>query len=161
VELLGLPASIEVDMLNDATAGSYWQRSDRFDMALDLTTGQRGLVALGDAVRRWVRHLLAIDLAIEPLAALQNAELSWYVGLSSEATQIGDTLWNGGDLDDAMRTQLVGLFRLLFSDPADMMEKVRGEPVYLLVAMAPDGVLRLKPQNLITGLPIRREEDVN
>jgi hypothetical protein len=161
VELLGLPASIEVDMLNDATAGSYWQRSDRFDMALDLTTGQRGLVALGDAVRRWVGHLLAIDLAIEPLAALQNAELSWYVGLSSEATQIGDTLWNGGDLDDAMRTQLVGLFRLLFSDPADMMEKVRGEPVYLLVAMAPDGVLRLKPQNLITGLPIRREEDVN
>jgi hypothetical protein len=161
VELLGLPATLEVDMLNDATAGSYWQRSDRFDMALDLTTGQRGLVALGDAVRRWVRHLLAIDVAIEPLAALQNAELPWYVGLSSEATQIGDTLWNGGDLDDAMRTQLVGLFRLVFSDPADMMEKVRGEPVYLLVAMAPDGVLRLKPQNLITGLPIRREEAVN
>jgi hypothetical protein len=50
---------------------------------------------------------------------------------------------------------------LLFSDPADMMEKVRGEPVYLLVAMAPDGVLRLKPQNLITGLPIRHEEAVN
>ena len=161
MELLGLPASIEVDMLNDATAGRYWQRSDCFDMALDLTTGQRGLVALGDAVRRWVRHLLAIDVAIEPLAALQNAELPWYVGLSSEATQIGDTLWNGGDLDDATRTQLVGLFRLVFSDPADMMEKVRGEPVYLLVAMAPDGVLRLKPQNLITGLPIRREEAVN
>jgi hypothetical protein len=161
MELLGLPANIEVDMLDDATAGSYWQRSDRFDMALDLTTGQRGLAALGDAVRRWVRHLLAIDVAIEPLAALQNAELPWYVGLSSEATQIGDTLWNGGDLDDATRTQLVGLFRLVFSDPADMMEKVRGEPVYLLVAMAPDGVLRLKPQNLITGLPIRREEAVN
>jgi hypothetical protein len=161
MELLGLPANIEVDMLDDATAGSYWQRSDRFDMALDLTTGQRGLTALGDAVRRWVRHLLAIDVAIEPLAALQNAELPWYVGLSSEATQIGDTLWNGGDLDDATRTQLVGLFRLVFSDPADMMEKVRGEPVYLLVAMAPDGVLRLKPQNLITGMPIRREEAVN
>ena len=161
MELLGLAANIAVDVLDDATTDSYWQRSDRFDMALDLTTGQRGLVALGDAVRRWVRHLLAIDVAIEPLAALQNAELPWYVGLSSEATQIGDTLWNGGDLDDAMRTQLVGLFRLVFSDPADMMEKVRGEPVYLLVAMAPDGVLRLKPQNLITGLPIRREEAVN
>jgi hypothetical protein len=60
-----------------------------------------------------------------------------------------------------MRTRLVGLFRLVFSDPSDMMEKVRGEPVYLLVAMAPDGVLRLKPQNLITGLPIRHEEAVN
>jgi hypothetical protein len=161
VELLGLPATVEVDMLNDATAGSYWQRSDRFDMALDLTVGQRGLVALGDAIRRWLRHLLAIDVAIEPLAELHQARLSWYVGLSSDATHIGDTIWNGGDLDDAMRARLVGLFRLIFRDPADMSEKVRGEPVYILVAMAPDGVLRLKPQNLLTGLPIRHEEAVN
>jgi hypothetical protein len=161
VELLGLPATVEVDMLNDATAGSYWERSDRFDMALDLAAGQRGLVALGDAVRRWLWHLLAIDVAIEPLAELHNARLSWYVGLSSEATHIGDRIWNDADRDDAMRARLVGLFRLIFRDPTDMIEKVRGEPVYLLVAMAPDGVLRLKPQNLLTGLPIRHEEAVN
>jgi hypothetical protein len=161
VELLGLPATAEVDMLNDATAGSYWERSDRFDMALDLAAGQRGLVALGDAVRRWLWHLLAIDVAIEPLAELHNARLSWYVGLSSEATHIGDSIWNDADRDDAMRARLVGLFRLIFRDPTDMIEKVRGEPVYLLVAMAPDGVLRLKPQNLLTGLPIRHEEAVN
>jgi hypothetical protein len=161
VELLGLPASVEVDMLNDATAGSYWERSDRFDMALDLTAGQRGLVALGDAIARWLSHLLAIDVAVEPLTELRNARLSWYVGLSSDATRIGDGIWNGGDLDDAMRARLVGLFRLVFRDPADMTEKVRGEPVYILVAMAPDGVLRLKPQNLLTGLPIRHEEAVN
>jgi hypothetical protein len=161
LELLGLPAAVEVDMLNDATAGSYWQRSDRFDVGLDLTVGQRGLVALGDAIRRWLSHLLAIDVAIEPLAELNNARLSWYVGLSSDATQIGNTIWNGGALDDATRARLVGLFRLMFRDAADMTEKVRGEPVYLLMAMAPDGVLRLKPQNLLTGLPIRHEEGVN
>ena len=161
VELLGLPATVGVDILNDATAGSYWERSDRFDMALDLAAGQRGLVALGDAVRRWLWHLLAIDVAIEPLAELHNARLSWYVGLSSEATHIGDRIWNDADRDDAMRARLVGLFRLIFRDPTDMIEKVRGEPVYLLVAMAPDGVLRLKPQNLLTGLPIRHEEAVN
>ena len=62
-ELLGLPASVEVDTLNDATADSYWERSDRFDMALDLTPGQRGWVALGDVVTRWLSHLLAIDVA--------------------------------------------------------------------------------------------------
>jgi hypothetical protein len=160
-ELLGLPATVEVDMLNDVTAGGYWERSDRFDVALDLTTGQRGLVALGDTVRRWLWHLLAIDVAIDPLAELRNARLSWYVGLSSEATDIGDAIWNGGDLDDLMRARLVGLFRLTFRDPADMTERVRGEPVYLLMAMAPDGMLRLKPQNLLTGLPIRQEEAVN
>ena len=42
-----------------------------------------------------------------------------------------------------------------------MLEKVRGEPVYLIAAMAADKVLRLKPQNLIVGLPVRRVEAVN
>jgi hypothetical protein len=161
VALLGLPLASEVDMLNDATAASYWERSDRFDMALDLTAGQRGLVALGDVVRRWLSHLLAIEVAIEALSELRDAPLSWYVGLDSEATRIGDTLWNGGDLDEDMRGRLVGLFRLTFRDPMDMIEKVRGEPVYLLVAMKSDEVLQLKPQNLVTGLPIRHGEMVN
>jgi hypothetical protein len=160
VELLGLPAT-EVDVLNDVTADSYWERSDRFDMALDLTAGQRGLAALGDVVTRWLSHLLAIDVAIEPLTELRNARLSWYVGLDVDATRIGDTIWNGGDLGDAMRAQLVGIFRLNFRNPEDMIEKIRGEPVYLLAAMTADEVLRLKPQNLVTGLPIRHEEAVN
>jgi hypothetical protein len=33
--------------------------------------------------------------------------------------------------------------------------------VYLLMAMTADEVLRLKPQNLVTGLPIRHGEAVN
>ena len=161
VALLGLPVGSEVDTLNDATAASYWERSDRFDMALDLTAGQRGLIALGDVVRRWLSHLLAIDVLIEPLSELRNAPLTWYVGLNSEATRIGDTLWNGSDLDEETRSRLVGLFRLTFRDPEDMIEKVRGEPVYLLAAMTADEVLHLKPQNLVTGLPIRHGEMVN
>lgn len=161
VALLGLPVAGDIDMLNDATAAGYWERSDRFDMALDLTAGQRGLVALGDVVRRWLSHLLAIDVAIEPLTELRDAPLSWYVGLDSEATRIGDAIWNGSELDDAIRARLIGLYRLTFRDPADMIERVRGEPVYLLAAMTADEVLRLKPQNLLTGLPIRQGEAVN
>jgi len=161
VALLGLPLASEVDTLNDATAASYWERSDRFDMALDLTAGQRGLAALGEVVRRWLSHLLAIEVAIEPLSELRDAPLSWYVGLDSEATRIGDTLWNDGDLDEETRRRLIGLFRLTFRDRLDMIEKVRGEPVYLLAAMKSDEVLHLKPQNLVTGLPIRHGEMVN
>ena len=161
VALLGLPAVTEVDMLNDTTADSYRARSDRFDMALDLTAGQRGLAALGEVVTRWLAHLLAIDVAIEPVSELRNAPLSWYVGLDSEATRIGDTLWNGSDLDEETRSRLIGLFRLTFRDPLDMIERVRGEPVYLLAAMTADEVLHLKPQNLVTGLPIRQGETVN
>jgi hypothetical protein len=42
-----------------------------------------------------------------------------------------------------------------------MMEKVRGEPVYLLAATTADDMLRLKPQNLIVGLPLHHEEVVH
>jgi hypothetical protein len=42
-----------------------------------------------------------------------------------------------------------------------MIEKIRGEPVYLLAAAAEDEMLRLKPQNLVTGLPIRQAEAVH
>jgi hypothetical protein len=161
VALLGLPIADEVQMLDDVTAASYWERSDRFDTALDLTAGRGGLVALGDVVRRWLSHLLAIDVAIEPLSELRDAPLSWYVGLDSEATRIGDALWNGSDLDEGTRSRLVGLFRLTFRNPEDMVEKVRGEPVYLLAAMTADEVLQLKPQNLVTGLPIRHREMSN
>ena len=38
---------------------------------------------------------------------------------------------------------------------------MRGEPVYLIAAMDSDKVLRLKPQNLVTGLPVRLMEGVS
>jgi Family of unknown function (DUF6352) len=161
VALLGIPAVAEIDMLNDVTTASYRGRSDRFDMAFDLTAGQRGLASLGEVVTRWLAHLLAIDVMVEPVNELRNAPLSWYVGLDSEATRIGDIIWNGSDLDEEIRSRLIGLFRLTFRDPLDMIEKVRGEPLYLLAAMTADEVLHLKPQNLVTGLPIRHEERVN
>jgi hypothetical protein len=50
IALLGLPATTEVDLFNDTTAGSYWERSNRFDMALDLTAGRRDLAGLGDVI---------------------------------------------------------------------------------------------------------------
>jgi hypothetical protein len=119
------------------------------------------LAALGDVITRWLSHLLGVDVAVEPLAELQSAPWNWYVGLSSEATRIGDAIWNDDNLSDATRAPLIGLFRLSFRNPADMIERIRGEPVYLLMAMTADEMLRLKPQNLITGLPVRHEETVN
>jgi hypothetical protein len=158
VSMLGLPAAAEIDVLNADNAASYWGRSDQFDMALDLTAGRRGIAALGEVITVWVRHLLGVAVKIEPLIELQDAPLVWYVGLDAEATQIGDALWNGEDLDEAARRRVVGLFRLTFDDPNEAQEKVRGEPAYLISAMTDDKVLRLKPQNLIVGLPVRSLE---
>jgi hypothetical protein len=39
-----------IDLLSESSTGSYWGRSDRFDMALDLTAGGRGMVALSDVI---------------------------------------------------------------------------------------------------------------
>jgi hypothetical protein len=55
----------------------------------------------------------------------------------------------------------VGLYQLTFADPGDAEEKVRGEAVHLIAAMTADKVLRLKPQNLIVGLPVKRLEAAN
>jgi hypothetical protein len=161
VSMLGLPPGAEIDVLGADNAGSYWDRSDRFDMALDLTAGRPGLTALGEVVRRWIAHLLAVEVKIEPLIELQDAPLVWYVGLDAEATRIGDALWNGEDLDETVRGRVVALFRLTFKDAADAEENVGGQPVYLIAAMTADKVLRLKPQNLIAGMPVRRPEAAN
>ena len=161
LSLLGLQTATGVDLLNEATSQNYWERSDRFDMALDLSPNGRGLIALCDVVSRWLAHLLAIDVVVEPVAETRNLPWNWYVGLSSEATQIGDSIWRGDDVADPVRAQLIGLLQLSFRDPADVIEKVRGEPVHLLLAMTADGLLRIKPQNLLTGLPVRDMEAVN
>jgi hypothetical protein len=161
VSMLGLPAGAQIDVLGEDNAEAYWQRSDLFDMALDLTAGRRGLSALGEVTKRWIAHLLAIDVTIEPLVELRDVSLTWYVGLDADATHIGDILWAGDEIDAPTQASIVGLYRLTFADPADVLETVSGEPVYLITAMTADKVLRLKPQNLVTGLPVRKLEVVS
>jgi hypothetical protein len=160
VSMLGIPAAAEIDVMNDDNAEHYFEHSDQFHVALDLTGGRRGLQALGSVIARWVGHLLAVEVEVAPLTEMREAKLSWYVGLDADGTRIGDMLWNGDELDDGTQARVVGLFRLTFRDPDVVMDKVKGEPVYLILAMDKDKVLRLKPQNLVTGLPIKRLEAV-
>ena len=61
----------------------------------------------------------------------------------------------------AARSRIVGLYRLTFRDAEVVLDKARGEPIYLILAMTPDRTLRMKPQNLVTGLPIRHLEAVS
>ncbi|MGD9846743.1 MAG: DUF6352 family protein, partial [Variibacter sp.] len=161
ISMLGVPSEAQIDILTGENAHSYWERSDMFDMALDLTGGRDGLRALADAMTRWISHLMALEVTIEPLTELHDAKFTWYVGLDSEATAIGDQLWNSESLDDAQAGRVVGLFRLTFRDPALVAEAVRDEPIYLLLAMTPDKLLRVKPQNLLTGLPVKHLEGVS
>jgi hypothetical protein len=159
--MLGIPPEADIDIINNDNAASYWERSDRFDMALDLTAGREGLDALAKVMQRWIAHVIGVDVNIEPLKGLRDVNLTWYVGLDADATAIGDMLWRGEDIDDATMGRVLGLFRLTFRDPLVMLDKVRGEQVYLILAMTPDKTIRMKPQNLLTGLPVRRLEAVS
>ena len=147
VSMLGLPKGAQIDVLTDGNRDDYWTRSDRFDMALDLTAGRRGLAALGVVIERWLRHLLGLAATVEPLDALRDVALTWYVGLDAEGTRIGDALWRGEPVDEATQRRVVGLFRLRVD--------AREPDVYLILAMTEGKQLRLKPQNLVTGLPAR------
>ena len=158
MSMLGAPIGTEVDVLNEANADSYWHRSDRFDLALDFTGGTRGPAALADAMRRWISHLLGVDVTIEPLTALRDARLTWYVGLDAEATRIGDRLWHGEPLDERTASRVLALFRLTFPDAGLVIDPIGREPVYLILAMTSDQLVRVKPQNLLTGLPIKHLE---
>jgi hypothetical protein len=43
-----------------------------------------------------------------------------------------------------------------FNDQSQVLEQLAGEPIYLILAMNAERMLRMKPQNLLTGLPIRQ-----
>lgn len=156
VSMLGIPAGAEIDILTDDNATSYWNRSDLFDMALDLTVGRRGLAALGTTMERWVKHMLSLGVEVEPLNEMRDVPLTWYVGLDAEGTRIGDALWKGEELDEKVQSRVAGLFRLTFDESDRPAEFVEGDAVYLILAMTTEKVLRMKPQNLLTGLPVWR-----
>jgi len=157
VSMLGIPAAAAIDVLTEENAATYWERSDRFDMALDLTAGRRGQAALGEALARFLRHMLALEVEIEPLVEMRDVPFTWYVGLDAEATRIGDHLWNGGTLDAGTAERVVALYRLSLRASAAETEG----PIYLILAMTPERVLRMKPQNVLTGLPVRERETVS
>jgi hypothetical protein len=156
VSMFGLPPGAAIDVMTEDNAALYWERSDRFDMALDLTAGRRGAAALASAIERWVGHMLAIDARVEALGDRREVTLSWYVGLDAEGTAIGDALWRGEDLDDRTRGRILALFGLHLGPP-DASGVRSEEPVYLFLAMTDEKQLRLKPQNLLTGLPTRQK----
>jgi hypothetical protein len=161
VSMLGIPTESHIHVISDENAGGYWERSDQFDMAIDLTAGRAGLAALATAMQRWIGHVLGVGVTIKPLTEMREVNLAWYVGLDADATRIGDRLWNGEELDATTMGQVIGLFQLSFDDPSIVLDKVKGEPVYLILAMTPDKLIRIKPQNLVTGLPIRHLEAVS
>ncbi|MGI9490047.1 MAG: DUF6352 family protein [Geminicoccaceae bacterium] len=147
-------ASVDLDVLDDDNAETYWQRSDRFDTVLDLGFARPGLDGFCRVLEAWVAHLRGVDVRIQPVQQISDEKWSWHIGLDVEASRFLNELYSGEDIDEARRARLLSLFRLEFADPTDMLERVRGRPVYLGLMMTEDERLTVKPQNILANLPL-------
>ena len=146
--------SVNLDVLDATKAAVYWERSDRFDMVLDLSFGRAGLDALCRVLEAWTAHLLGIAVRIEPVQTIRDERWSWHVGLDGEATAILNDLYQGTEVAEGRLRRLLALFRLSFAETVPVLPEVAGRPVYLGLAMSADQRLRVKPQNLVTNLPL-------
>ena len=145
---------VELDVLNGDDAGQYWDRSDRFDMVLDLTFGREGLDALCRVLEQWIAHFFDLRVSVQPAQSVKDEHWVWHVGLDATASGVLNDLYNGVDVEEERLARLISLFRLEFADPQAALPRVQGRPVYLGLAMAEDDTVRLKPQNLLVNLPV-------
>ncbi len=149
--------SVSLDVMGDDNKHDYWERSDRFDMAVDFRFTQPAPDALGRVIEAWLAHFLGLQTRIQAVKSIRDEAWSWHVGCDAEATRILNALYDGEDVGEDQLFNILSLYRLEFLNTDDAMDAVRGKPVYLGVAMNSEKRLVFKPQNLLTNLPVRRD----
>lgn len=152
--MMGTDGLGDLEVMTDETAPTYWSRSDAFSMVFNVGGDPRSREALCRALETWIAHMLGVETTIVPVDRIEDADWRWFVGLDAEATALGNRLWRGEAIDPADQSRVCGLFRLVFADARMVDPKLAGKPVYLIMALTEDMILRIKPQNLIVGLPI-------
>jgi len=164
--------SINLQVLNDDNAPDYWQQTSRHSFLLDLThevsndlshglvftmtRARSGLKALAGVLEKWVQHFLGVAVTIKPLQKVEDDAWRWHIGLDVDATALLNDLYEGTEVAPERMQRLVSLFRLDFTNQQEMRPDIVGKPVYLALMMNADGVVRLKPQNLLVNLPLRK-----
>lgn len=149
-----VPEFGELDVMDDDNAWTYWSRSDAHTMIMNIGGNARAREALARVVERWLAHLLGLSTRVEIVPKIEDRDWRWFVGLDGEGTKIGNALWQGATLGPDFAERVVTLMRLSILDDAAVRPDLRGKPVYLIGAMDKEKVWRLKPQNLLAGLPL-------
>ena len=139
-----------LDVLGGGNEWTYWSRSDAHSTVLNFGGDPEARRGMARALEAFLRHMLGVTVTITPQSKVENVDLAWYVGLDPVGTAIGDALWHGRPLPGS----IVGLFRLDFGSDAPVRADVMGKPVWLILGMGADKTLRMKPQNLLSGLPL-------
>jgi hypothetical protein len=154
VEAQGDLAKAELDVIDRANAATYWQRESKHDTVVSLTHGRPALDALARVIESWVFHFLKTQIQVKPIRKIEEERWAWHVGLDAESTAILNELWNGGQVEQGRMQRILALFELKFGDAGLMRRDIAGRPVYLALSCDDEGVVRMKPQNLLLNLPL-------
>lgn len=139
-----------LDVLGGGNEWTYWSRSDAHTTVFNFGGDPEARNGLARAMEAFINHMSGHRVTITPQIRADAVDLRWFVGLDQTGTAIGNALWKG----ETPRDTMVGLFRLDFADPSVMLPDVAGHPVWLILGLGGDMAVRLKPQNLLTGLPL-------
>lgn len=167
----GVPRrAADLQVLSPDLATAYFAQAEQHGFLLDLTlelerdlghglgirlsNAHSGLKALSRVLEGWVTRLLGVDVSIQPLARIDDAQWRWHVGLDAVASALLNDLYEDRPVDADRLQGIAGLFRLEFGSAAVVQPEMAGRPVYLAMAMDAQGALRLKPQNLLLNLPL-------
>lgn len=154
LSMLGNSAVVGLDIMRSDNAYRYWGRNDAFDMVLDLGGDPSGRHAIAAALKAWVRLMHGLEAGILPIDRIDDKDCRWLVGLDANATRICHAIWHGNMLDVSDHHDVVAMFRIDLPNDARVFKAAQGRPVYALLAMDRDRLVRLKPQNILAGLPL-------
>jgi hypothetical protein len=153
VEAQGDLAKAELDVLDRANAALYWERESRHDTVISLTYGRPALDALCRVMEAWISHFFNTKTSIKPIRKIDEPRWAWHIGLDAESSAILNELWAGGEVEPGRMRNILAIFALQFDDPAMMRSDIQGRMVYLALSCE-EGVVKMKPQNLLTSLPL-------
>lgn len=145
---------VTLDVLTGDNAEIYWARSDRFDTVIDFRFEQPALDAFARVIEAWISHMLRVDVRVEPRPKLDDEDWRWHIGLDQQSNLILNALYGGTAPPHDVMERIIGLFRMRILDDRLVIDRVKGRPIYLALAMAEDGCCRMKPQNLLANLPL-------
>ena len=146
--------AVDLDVLDKANAGLYWERESRHDTVISVTYGRPALDAFARVIEAWVLHFLGLEVTVKPIRKIDEPKWAWHIGLDAESTAILNELWAGGQIDAGRMRHILALFALEFDDPSAMKRDIAGRSVYLALSADDEDVVRMKPQNLLTNLPL-------
>jgi len=148
----------DLDVMDAQNAWTYWSRSDANSMAMNIGGDSSARSGLCRAVEAWLSHLAGLRVSAQAIARLEDKDWRWFIGLDAEGTRIGNALWRGDSLRSEDLERVVAILRVEFSEDRAtrerVQERVRGRPIYLFLGMDAGRIVRLKPQNLLAGLPL-------